>query len=241
MYVLLPPNNSTLGLRGEQCWSKRSQCGYSSRVGHCGGGLAPSETWSASDGLPCSYQQWLALPVQTLLRIWATTAPHGQGFSSVMATLTPVWSCNARQMVLEHSLGSGCRMCQSVHWNQSASHMVFDLPFPPCFVGFVYFCFGCIVWLVGLSFRTKDWTQTSAVKTDSPNHWTTKEFPHSAMEASKLSASPQLVFNENCSPYRWIFYVFVGGGEFHVLLFCHLDSYASNSLIIYILFYVFWL
>ena len=40
---------------------------------------------------------------------------------------------------------------------------------------------------------------------------------------SKRSATFQLVFCENCSTCRCIFDVFVGVGELHILLFCHLD------------------
>ena len=78
----------------------------------------------------------------------------------------------------------------------------------------------------------------SEVKARSLNHWATREFPHPALEASKLSASPQLVFSKNCSTYRWIFYVFVGGGEFRVLLLCHLHSYSTNSLILFIFYFM---
>ena len=39
----------------------------------------------------------------------------------------------------------------------------------------------------------------------------------------RSSASTQKVFCENCPTCRCIFDVFVGGGELHVLLFCHLD------------------
>ena len=39
----------------------------------------------------------------------------------------------------------------------------------------------------------------------------------------RCSASFHLVFCENCSPCRCIIDVFVGVGELHIFLFCHLD------------------
>ena len=39
----------------------------------------------------------------------------------------------------------------------------------------------------------------------------------------QLSASFQLVFCENCSTYRYIFDMFMVGGELHVYLLRHLD------------------
>lgn len=39
----------------------------------------------------------------------------------------------------------------------------------------------------------------------------------------QLSAGFRLVFCENCSTYRYIFDMFMVGGELHVYLFRHLD------------------
>ena len=44
-----------------------------------------------------------------------------------------------------------------------------------------------------------------------------------------LSASFQLFFSETCSTCKCIFDVFVGGGELHVFLLCHLESPAFYS------------
>ena len=45
------------------------------------------------------------------------------------------------------------------------------------------------------------------------------------------SASFRLVFSENCSPRRWIFDVFVGGGELHILLLPHLDLRPQETIL----------
>ena len=40
-----------------------------------------------------------------------------------------------------------------------------------------------------------------------------------------------LPFHKNCSTYKCIFNVFVEGGEFYILLFCHRDPFAPNTVL----------
>lgn len=68
------------------------------------------------------------------LRVLAATSPHSLDSSSVVATHIPVWSCNVRPTVLEHSLSSVWGVHRgSCRKPVSRSHSGFNRPFLPCF------------------------------------------------------------------------------------------------------------
>ena len=53
--------------------------------------------------------------------------------------------------------------------------------------------------LQDLSSLTRDWTQTTAVKVPSPNHWTARELPHLILSWSTSTDLLSLLFSFNCS------------------------------------------
>lgn len=93
--------------RGEQCWSKRGQCGHSANSG-----AWAVVVWPQWD-LDClwwtihvSTSSGFALSAQTLLQVWGPSVSHCWSLSSVMETLVLAWKCSMRQTGLGCSLSS---------------------------------------------------------------------------------------------------------------------------------------
>ena len=155
---------------------EEGQRGCSSRVGHgvwrsSHGLLLMGRRTVTSSGCPSLFRLCLGFePPQHLM------ARLLLGYGNRHSSVEPQRKANA-------ALGSGRRMCQRGRETSRPATRFSICPFHPALLVLFLFVLAALCGLWVLVSGPKIF-QTSAVKIESPNHWTTKEFPHSAMEAS---------------------------------------------------------